>query len=263
MWLAFIDNYKPPEPSIAVRYADDVSCFWPVLKSKNSNIVSAESAVQCVKYGLQWSQTNHMTLNTGKTKAMCLSLSNNTVMEPVSVDGDIIEYVEEFKFLGVWIDKRLSFTKHCETTVKKANTRVFFLQKLKRLGVNTAKLKLFYIANVRSVITYAIPAIHGHLTNGQLDSLERIQRFASRIMLPDIDSYTERLSSLRLTIVREHLLSLTTKYVNRVKGKNITMILKCLPEKQSKFRHSSRNKDIYRHKYRTELRRNACLVKYF
>ena len=90
MLLAFIDSYKPPEPITAVQYADDESCY--------SSIVSAASAVQCVMYGQEWSQTNRMTLNTGKTKVIRLSLQNYTEVKPVCVAGNIIEHVTEFNF---------------------------------------------------------------------------------------------------------------------------------------------------------------------
>ena len=61
--------------------------------------------------------------------------------------------------LEVIIDENLAFKAHiCKITVaKQAKQRIHFMIKLKRMGVQSEKLKLFYLSNIRSVKTYAVP----------------------------------------------------------------------------------------------------------
>ena len=66
------------------------------------------------------------------------------------------------------------------------------------MRVQTDKLKLFYISNIRSIlIMYAAPAFYVFLTNQEVYELKKVQRFATRLInCYKIDSYTERLSIL-------------------------------------------------------------------
>ena len=111
-----------------------------------------------------------------------------------------MEVVDRFRFLGVTVDSHLTFKPHSENIVNKAKKRSCLLIKLKRLGVSTEKLKLVYIRNIRSVLTYAAPSFFGHLTAKQVESKERVQRFATEVILPFVESYSAKLSLLKLPI---------------------------------------------------------------
>ncbi len=66
----------------------------------------------------QWLNMNKLTLNMKKTKFMIfgsrtgLRLCGNI---PIIINGDAIEQVSEFKYLGVYLDETLTFEKHGET----------------------------------------------------------------------------------------------------------------------------------------------------
>ena len=68
-------------------------------------------------------------------------------------------HVTDWKFLGVIIDQYLSFNSHVAFVVQKAQKRYFSLLRLKRMSVATEKLSMFYIAHIRSILTYSMPAI--------------------------------------------------------------------------------------------------------
>ena len=82
-----------------------------------------------------------------------LSVKNTTQKKQILPRNDHlcqIEMVDKFKFLGIYIDPYLKFSHHCQHITSKANARIYILLKLKRMGVQTDKLKLFYITNVCS-----------------------------------------------------------------------------------------------------------------
>ena len=50
---------------------------------------------------------------------------------PILIDGAVVEQVESFKFLGVHITNKLSWSKHIKTVVKRARQSLFPLRRLK------------------------------------------------------------------------------------------------------------------------------------
>ena len=58
--------------------------------------------------------------------------------------GAVVEQVECFKFLGVYITNKLTWSKNTKTVVKRAQQSLFPLRKLKRFVVGPEILKRFY-----------------------------------------------------------------------------------------------------------------------
>ncbi len=65
---------------------------------------------------------------------------------------------------------------------KKASTRLYFLIQLKRAKVPSKDLLLFYTTCIRPVVEYGF---HDSLPAYPSDDLERLQKHACRIILPD------------------------------------------------------------------------------
>ena len=49
----------------------------------------------------QWSENNHLTLNSAKCKAMVISRKKNPYSQPLYLNGVVLDQVESFKYLGV------------------------------------------------------------------------------------------------------------------------------------------------------------------
>ena len=69
-----------------------------------------------------------------------------------------MEQVESFKFLGVHITNKLSWSKHTKTVVKRAQQKLFPLRRLKRFGMGPQILKRFYSGTIESILTGCITA---------------------------------------------------------------------------------------------------------
>ena len=69
-----------------------------------------------------------------------------------------------------------------EFIVKKAAKWLHFLKILKGYNAPGADLKTFYISAIRSILEYGTKIWHGSLTEEQFKDIERIQRFAIKII---------------------------------------------------------------------------------
>jgi hypothetical protein len=83
-----------------------------------------------------WCQDNNLSLNLNKTKEMIVNYRNRrTEHAPIRIDGAVVEQVESFKFLGVHITNKVSWSKHTRTVVKRALQCLFPLRRLKSFGM--------------------------------------------------------------------------------------------------------------------------------
>ena len=127
-------------------------------------------------------------------------------MPPILIDEAIVEQVESFKFLGVHITNKLTWSKHTKTVVKRARQNLFPLRRLKRFGKGPQILKRFYSCTIESILTSCITAWYGNCSASDRKPLQREVRMAQYITgtkLPAIqDLYTRRCQRKALKIVR-------------------------------------------------------------
>jgi hypothetical protein len=68
-----------------------------------------------------WCQDNNICHNVIKTKEIIVDYrKKRTEHTPILIDGAVVEQVESFKFLGVHITNKLTWSKHTKTVVKRA-----------------------------------------------------------------------------------------------------------------------------------------------
>ena len=170
-------------PMMLHKYMDDTTISEIISTSEDSVMQDTANSV------LQWSTTNKMKINAKKTKEMVINFSNTPLnLPPLTIDGLELECVHEFKLLGVWIQDNLSWEKHVSCTLSKASQRLYFLRQLKRSGLSTQDLIVYYTTIIRPVLEYACQVWHPGLTQKQTEDLERIQKRALRTICPDLDS---------------------------------------------------------------------------
>ncbi|KAI3373006.1 hypothetical protein L3Q82_023462, partial [Scortum barcoo] len=75
---------------------------------------------------------------------------------PVSIQGTDIDTVKSYKYLGVHLNDNLDWTHNTDALVKKGNSRLFLLRRLRSFGVQGPLLRTFYDSVVASAIFYGI-----------------------------------------------------------------------------------------------------------
>ncbi|CDQ98317.1 unnamed protein product, partial [Oncorhynchus mykiss] len=122
--------------SLIHLYADDTILYTsgPSLDTVSTTLQTSFNAIQQSFRGLQ------LLLNTSKTKCM---LFNRSLPAPArlsnitTLDGSDLEYVDNYKYLGVWLDCKLSsHIKHLQSKVK---SRIGFLFHNKASFTHAAK----------------------------------------------------------------------------------------------------------------------------
>ena len=137
-----------------------------------------------------WLSDNVLTMNTMKTKYMTFGKSRRQPDLNLRADGQIIERVREYKYLGLFLDENLKFDKHIDHTKKLIRP---FSALMRRHGrfIPIEKRKQLYFAYVQSHITYMMP-IYADCSNKKLDQLQTIQNSCIKAMygLPRLTSTT-------------------------------------------------------------------------
>ena len=81
-----------------------------------------------------WCQDNNISLNVSKTKEMIVDYRKRRVEQaPINIDWAAVERVESFKFLGVYIANKLSWSKHNKSVVKRARQHFFQPQETEKV----------------------------------------------------------------------------------------------------------------------------------
>ena len=105
--------------------------------------------------------------------------------DPIIINNREIEVAPQVKLLGLTISNDLKWNSHVKNICKNASTRLYFLRQLKRANVPSNDLLLFYVTCTRPVIDYAWEVFHDSLPAYLSDDLERLQKRACKIILPD------------------------------------------------------------------------------
>ncbi|KAK2168080.1 hypothetical protein NP493_1246g00003 [Ridgeia piscesae] len=87
-----------------------------------------------------WCSNNVLHLNISKTKEMCIDFRRNRT---VVINGEPVEQVDSFKYLGVMLDEKLPFTEHVTAVQKKSQQRLHVLRKLRAFYVDPLLLRLY------------------------------------------------------------------------------------------------------------------------
>ena len=86
-------------------------------------------------------------------------------------DGLNFERVSSAKLLGVTIRNDLKWNDHIEIITTKAAKRLYLLRQLKRVGINSNDLILFYCSIIRSILEYSCQLFHRSLPSYLSDDI--------------------------------------------------------------------------------------------
>ena len=102
---------------------------------------------------MDWFKANKLTLNLDKT--VCILFNNRSKTKKLTLNlGDyILQNSETVKFLGVWIDEKLTWTKHMSIPMMKLKQNTHLLRLSNRFLTKDTK-KLIYYAHIFSHLNY-------------------------------------------------------------------------------------------------------------
>ncbi|CAL8088493.1 unnamed protein product [Orchesella dallaii] len=156
--------------SKSLFYADDLG-----MHASAETIPEVESKLQSDVDALEsWCSENGMKINTQKTKSMLFhrkKLSESDRLD-LKTSENKIEYVKEFKYLGLSLDQKLSFNAHYEKVCSNMTSRLYMLKRYAKY-FSFKWRHIFCTSLVLSVLEYCLP-VWGTLSEGKLDRINCI-----------------------------------------------------------------------------------------
>ena len=123
------DLFRSLKYSTSILYADDTT----LLISGNSLRFLRVKMQDDLESLCEWLKINRLKLNVQKTKSMLLNVEGLSLAVELSIDGELIETVKTFKFLGVHIDNRLIFENHYKVLYDKLFKVRYVIRSLSRI----------------------------------------------------------------------------------------------------------------------------------
>ena len=111
-------------------------------------------------------------------------------MTPVSILGHNVDIVEHYKYLGVFIDNKLDWTKNTEVLYKKGQSRLYFLRRLRSFNICRTMLRMSYESVVASAILFAVVYWGSRLRVADGNRLNKLIRKASDVVGLKLDTLT-------------------------------------------------------------------------
>ena len=173
---------------VTLKYADDTVIIGLLHKDRDTSDTS--SYFDEIGRFHRWCDCNFLNLNVKKTKEMVFDFSKSPhVCPPVIINDEVVEVVNEYKYLGTIIDDKLTGETNVARICKKANQRMYFLRKLRDINMDKTIMNLFYKSIVQSVVSFCILCWYGNLTCRDQKKLNRIVKSAKRLGCTDVMSF--------------------------------------------------------------------------
>lgn len=177
LWNVLYDDLlrlEYPEGVSVIGFADDIAL---VATDKNERILMDK-----VNAGLliiaRWMRQNLLELAPQKTEAIILTKKRKIPQISFNLLGNTIRPQNAIKYLGMWLDPKLTFAEHVNQIIKKAERTTAALAKLMpNMGGPRASKRKLLVSVIHSQLLYAAPVWHTITSSKKiLAKLNRVQR---------------------------------------------------------------------------------------
>jgi hypothetical protein len=214
LYLLYTSDLPTTQQTITSTFADDTA-----IMATHSNPQIASLHLQNHLNHIQsWLQKWRMKTNTNKSLHVTFTMNHNNC-PPVTLHHIPIPQTNEAKYLGIYLDRRLTWRKHI--TTKRAQLGNKFRKMYWILGRNS-KLSidnkiLLYKIILKPIWTYGIP-LWGTASHSNVEILQRFQNTILRALVNAPWYVPNRVlhKDLGITTVQEEILQCSKKYQTRL-----------------------------------------------
>ena len=115
---------------------------------------------------------------------------------PLKICGKEVEIVDSFKYLGLTIDKKLTFDNHIKNVSKSCQSRLYILRQLRSFHIEKNILKVSYETQIEYLLTYCCICFYSNLSLKNKNTLIRIANMASKIIGQAVNSLDKVLDKM-------------------------------------------------------------------
>ena len=159
-------------------FADD-GAIWKRGRNMDFIVRQVQKALQSVEeWGMSWG----FKISALKSKYMVFGFKRKLPNTELKIYGSPLEKVKVFKFLGVWLEERMTWAVHIRKIVEKCDKVINILRSLAgcEWGADREVMQLIYRAMVRSAFDYGC-FIYGAASKTVLARLDVVQAKALRL----------------------------------------------------------------------------------
>jgi len=129
-----------------------------------------------------WCDKNLMIVNGHKTKAMLFGYKSTDIFgyPKITYDGVNVQYVNEFKLLGVWFESSMRWNKHVRMVCRTLALKIGIINRARSVLPTKVKVELYY-SLIYSVLNYCF-LVWGTTTASNLMRLFLLQKRMIRII---------------------------------------------------------------------------------
>jgi hypothetical protein len=180
LWNIMFDDLlqiELPENSELQAYCDDTGA---IITGNDINKIE-EIANQVLEKLQNWGINHKIEFNPNKTKAILFTNRRNYTKPKIFMNSINIDVVNELKYLGLIIDRKLNFIKHVEYITDKCLRKIHKLSIIAKntWGLGSDSLKLIYTSVIESIILYGAEIWAEKLNKTKIKALRKIQRLIS------------------------------------------------------------------------------------
>ena len=125
-----------------------------------------------------------MKLNPKKCKNLIFNFThNNQFTTALKINNHEVETVNEAKLLGQIINDDLKWERNIDEVVKNSNKRLRILHEASKFTGKISDLKMIYTMCIRSKLDSSSVVWHSSLNEKEINSLERCQKAAVKVIL--------------------------------------------------------------------------------
>lgn len=177
LWNVLYDGLlrlEQPEGVTLIGFADDVAMVV-VAKGEEILMNTANIALQRVS---NWMEGKGLQLAPEKTEAALLTTKRKIAPICFNIQGTIVSPSRAIKYLGVWLDTKLTFSEQVEKTTQKVEKTIAALASLMpNIGGPRASKRRLLSCVVHSQLLYAAPVWHTVTENQKLQKkISSVQR---------------------------------------------------------------------------------------
>ena len=181
LFIIFIDDITEKLNSHISRalHADDLA-VWTASENFTTAFVRMQMTMDRIA---NWADEWLVTINRKKTEATIFSLSPNKETVNLKIHGEIIPQQETPTYLGVKLDRRLTWAPQIANMEKKAIKKMSVMKKLSgtRWGANSNILKQVYTGTVRPQMEYGATS-WGTAAKTNTNKLNKVQNASLRLI---------------------------------------------------------------------------------
>lgn len=219
LYNIYISDLQIPIPNCQMAlFADDTAIYFSAKNPDKILQALTNSCEYLTDYCTKWK----IRLNASKTQATFFSRRRCARLLPaneVSIQNSSIPWRNELKYLGVTLDKTLTFRQHIDLTVEKTLKYIGILYPLinRQSKLNKCNKLILFKAVFQSILLYACP-VWGNCAQIHIQKLQRVQNKVLKMILNLPTDYpTHHLHTIsNIPYVKTQINKIKINFVNKL-----------------------------------------------